>query len=86
MAIYCQKFEGAAVGFFKANIIARDLGLKEAKEISSPSWRPRQTASTQKIDVSQLSDRELFIITRAPDRIKKLLKQSMEWQRMTIEN
>lgn len=27
--IYSQKFEGAAVGAFNANIIARDLGLKE---------------------------------------------------------
>jgi hypothetical protein len=27
--IYTQKFEGAAVGAFNANIIARDLGLKE---------------------------------------------------------
>ncbi len=28
-AIYTQKFEGAAVGAFNANIIARDLGLSE---------------------------------------------------------
>lgn len=27
--IYNQKFEGAAAGFFNANIIARDLGLKD---------------------------------------------------------
>ncbi len=27
--IYVQKFEGAAVGAFNANIISRDLGLKE---------------------------------------------------------
>jgi hypothetical protein len=27
--IYTQKFEGAAVGAFNANIIARDLGLKD---------------------------------------------------------
>jgi hypothetical protein len=30
--IYTQKFEGAAVGAFNANIIARDLGLKESTE------------------------------------------------------
>ncbi len=70
MVIYCQKFEGAAVGFFNANIIARDLGLNEVVEISDPRRRPRQTESTQKIDVSQLSDEELLIITRALDRIK----------------
>lgn len=32
--IRTQKFEGAAVGAFNANIIARDLGLKEQTEIS----------------------------------------------------
>lgn len=30
--IYTQKFEGAAVGAFNANIIARDLGLKDASK------------------------------------------------------
>lgn len=30
--IYTQKFEGAAVGAFNANIIARELGLKEATQ------------------------------------------------------
>ncbi len=34
--IYTQKFEGAAVGAFNANIIARDLGLKEHSEFSIP--------------------------------------------------
>lgn len=32
--IYTQKFEGATVGAFNANIIARDLGLKEQTEHS----------------------------------------------------
>jgi len=27
--IYCQKFEGAVLGFFNANIIARELGLNK---------------------------------------------------------
>lgn len=31
--IYAQKFEGAASGFFNANIIARDLGLADKKEV-----------------------------------------------------
>lgn len=31
--IYTQKFEGAAVGAFNANIIARDLGLTDKKEL-----------------------------------------------------
>lgn len=33
--IYTQKFEGAAVGAFNANIIARDLGLADKKDVSS---------------------------------------------------
>lgn len=31
--IYKQKFEGAAVGAFNANIIARDLGLADKKDV-----------------------------------------------------
>lgn len=31
--IYTQKFEGAAVGSFNANIIARDLGLRETMDV-----------------------------------------------------
>lgn len=30
--IYTQKFEGAAVGAFNANIISRDLGLKDSTQ------------------------------------------------------
>lgn len=33
--IYTQKFEGAAVGAFNANIIARDLGLADKKQVDS---------------------------------------------------
>ena len=32
--IYEQKFSGAASGFFNANIIARDLGLKEQTDVN----------------------------------------------------
>jgi len=32
--IYTQKFEGAAVGAFNANIIARDLGLSDKSEFT----------------------------------------------------
>lgn len=33
--IYNQKFSGAAAGFFNANIIARDLGLVDNKDIKT---------------------------------------------------
>jgi hypothetical protein len=37
--IYTQKFEGASVGVFNSNIIARDLGLKEQTEISGKIFK-----------------------------------------------
>lgn len=42
--IYDQKFTGAAAGFLNPNIIARDLGLKDAskQEISGPNGGPVQ--------------------------------------------
>jgi hypothetical protein len=33
--IYNQKFTGAAIGIFNANIIARDLGLKDSSDITT---------------------------------------------------
>lgn len=38
--IYAQKFEGAAAGFLNANIIARDLGLVEKKELDVKEVKP----------------------------------------------
>jgi hypothetical protein len=37
-----QKFEGAAVGLFNANIIARDLGLSEKSEMTGKDGGPIQ--------------------------------------------
>ena len=36
--IYTQKFEGASVGIFNSNIIARDLGLTDKKELEMPKF------------------------------------------------
>lgn len=33
--IYTQKFEGAAVGAYNANIIARDLGLRDGTDVTT---------------------------------------------------
>ena len=38
--IYNQKFTGAASGFFNANIIARDLGLADKKELKHETPPP----------------------------------------------
>lgn len=43
-AIYNQKFSGAASGFFNANIIARDLGLTDKKELDHKGI-PEQTVT-----------------------------------------
>ena len=58
--IYSQKFEGAAAGFLNANIIARDLGLKEKAE----------TEHTIKTDMSEYSTKELIERAKAVSKIK----------------
>lgn len=42
--IYNQKFSGAAANLLNANIIARDLGLRDNVGISDPDGKPLQTA------------------------------------------
>lgn len=44
--IRTQKFSGAAADLLNANIIARDLGLKDSKEISGPNGGPIQGTVT----------------------------------------
>lgn len=41
--IYTQKFEGASVGAFNANIIARDLGLADKKEVDKKTTKIKFT-------------------------------------------
>lgn len=43
--IYRQKFEGASADLLNANIIARDLGLADKKELSGPDGGPIRTIS-----------------------------------------
>lgn len=38
--VYRQKFEGAAAGFFNSNIIARDLGLSDKKDVTTSPKPP----------------------------------------------
>ncbi len=44
--IYTQKFEGAAVGAFNANIIARDLGLREKVDANNTNYNYNYTEMT----------------------------------------
>lgn len=51
--IFRQKFEGASADLLNANIIARDLGLADKKELTGANGGPIQTETT--LDVSRLS-------------------------------
>jgi len=51
--IYSQKFEGASADLLNANIIARDLGLKERSDI---------TTDDEKINESPLTDKERALL------------------------
>lgn len=54
--IYTQKFDGAAVGLYNGNIIARDLGLTDKKELDHTT----KGESLNKVtDLSSLSIEEL---------------------------
>jgi len=59
--IRTQKFEGAAADLLNANIIARDLGLRDKKDqaISGPDGGPIKTEHT---------DKTIFEIVDAPGR------------------
>jgi len=62
--IYQQKFEGAAVGAFNANIIARDLGLVDRKAVEPPP-------DEEDFDYSKLSDGALEEIARLAPQSSK---------------
>lgn len=62
--IYNQKFSGAASGFFNANIIARDLGLKDQTDITTAG----EKINPPGIDYSKLSDEQLAFIESLPVR------------------
>lgn len=64
--IYTQKFEGATVGTFNANIIARDLGLTDKKELDHTT----KGESINKItDLSTLSLEELQSLKAIHDKL-----------------
>lgn len=60
--IYNQKFEGAASGFFNANIIARDLGLADKTEVKADV--------TKTTDFSKLSTDELMSLATTMKKLK----------------
>jgi hypothetical protein len=52
--MYSQKFEGAASGFFKENLIARELGLKDKKEISGDQNAPISTVRIDPVEYAKV--------------------------------
>ncbi|WP_298118098.1 terminase small subunit [Flavobacterium sp.] len=53
--IYTQKYEGAVVGAFSSNIIARDLGLVDKKEIENKNIKPIEFTIIGKKNLNQES-------------------------------
>lgn len=61
-----QKYSGAVVGFFRADLISRDSGLRNQHEISG--FEGNLIQCMNQIDVSNLTDEELKLITKVkPD-------------------
>lgn len=68
--IYNQKFEGAAVGAYNANIIARDLGLKDQKVLDHKGNLPKS------VDLSKLTEQELIAYRELTAKIEPPPSQS----------
>jgi hypothetical protein len=55
--IYTHKFEGATVGAFNANIISRDLGLRDKRELSGPGGGPIEITGIDVVFVEADADK-----------------------------
>lgn len=56
--VYTQKFEYAAAGFLNGNIIARDLGLADKKELGGSGGGPIQLVFTDSEGCDPIKDEE----------------------------
>lgn len=68
--VYNQKFSGAASGFFNANIIARDLGLKDSSDVTSKGEQIKNEPSVIKVftgEAPPLAGSETEIETKKED-------------------
>lgn len=65
--IYSQKFQGASTGRFNANIIARDLGLKDKTDITSND----ETISTNEVTDLELARKIAFGLRAAKESMDK---------------
>ena len=56
--IYVQKFEGAVVGAYNANIISRELGLAEKKDLNEDQEMPSFSVTINAVDARVSRDDE----------------------------
>ena len=63
--IYQQKFEGASAGLLNANIIARDLKLRDGSELTGKDGGAIQTESKTTIDPTKISEAAALEILNA---------------------
>ena len=61
-AIFTQKFEAAATGLLNANLISRDLGLADRKELTGREGGPIETKETSPIELAR---RIAFVLAQA---------------------
>lgn len=56
LVIATQKYEGAAAGLLNANLVARDLGLAERKELTGPNGAPLTFKDETPLSEAQLEE------------------------------
>jgi len=56
--VYTQKFEGAAVGAFNANIISRDLGLIEKTDNKNTNLNSKELTKDEMIEFNNILENE----------------------------
>lgn len=66
--IYNQKFQGASADLLNANIIARDLGLKDRSETDVTT---KGESINKDVDLSGLSDKELIAYKKLQQKVEK---------------
>lgn len=76
-----QKFGGAAAGFFNTNIICRDLGLVDKKDVTSAGQAIQgNTTIINKIDLSGLTTVELKSLEGLATKLFEFNKEETEFE------
>ena len=78
LAIYVQKYEGAASGLLNPQIIARDLGLKDVREVNtnvSGELTTNEFKISAMFDMESISTKELRVIKKAIRKAEKAAEE-----------